>query len=40
VVDRHIKQLKNDGLIESGRKKIALKDMERLQRELDDYIDG
>ncbi len=40
VVDRHIKQLKNDGLIESGRKKIALKDMERLQRELDDYIEG
>ncbi len=38
VIDRHIKLLKSDGLIEKSRRKIALKDMEKLRDELEDYI--
>ena len=38
VVDRHIKLLKSEGLIDKSRRKIALKDMQRLQDELEDYI--
>ncbi|ADV46087.1 Crp/Fnr family transcriptional regulator [Nitratifractor salsuginis] len=38
VVDRHIKQLKNEGVIEAGRRKIALKDMEKLQEKLDNIL--
>jgi len=35
VVDRHIKQLKQEGILEAGRRKIALKNMEKLQDQLD-----
>lgn len=38
VVDRHIKLLKSEGMIEKSRSKIALKDMERLRDELEDYL--
>ncbi len=38
VVDRHIKQLKSEGLIEAGRRKIALKNMEKLQEKLDSLL--
>ena len=38
VIDRHIKLLKSDGLIEKSRRKISLKDMEKLRDELEDYI--
>ena len=36
VVDRHIKQLKAEGILESGRRRLALKNMEKLQEKLDD----
>ena len=35
VVDRHIKQLKQEGILEAGRRKLALKSMEKLQAQLD-----
>jgi CRP-like cAMP-binding protein len=38
VVDRHIKQLKNDGVIDAGRRKIALKNMEKLQEKLENIL--
>ncbi len=38
VVDRHIKQLKKEGILEAGRRKIALKDMQKLQAELDQIL--
>ncbi len=38
VVDRHIKQLKSEGIIESKRRKIALKDMEKLRDKLDNIF--
>jgi len=38
VVDRHIKQLKQDGILESKRRKIILKSMEKLQEELKSLI--
>ena len=38
VVDRHIKLLKSEGLIDKSRKRITLKDMERLRDELDNYL--
>jgi len=38
VVDRHIKQLKSEGILESGRRKLSLKNMEKLQEKLDELI--
>jgi CRP/FNR family cyclic AMP-dependent transcriptional regulator len=38
VVDRHIKQLKEEGIIEAGRRKIALKNLEKLQEKLDNIL--
>ncbi len=38
VVDRHIKQLKEEGILEAGRRKIALKSMEKLQEQLDQIL--
>lgn len=38
VVDRHIKQLKAEGILETGRRKLALKNMEKLQEKLDHII--
>lgn len=38
VIDRHIKLLKSEGMIDKSRRKISLKDMERLKQELDDYL--
>jgi CRP-like cAMP-binding protein len=35
VVDRHIKQLKAEGILEAGRRKLALKNMQKLQEKLD-----
>jgi len=38
VVDRHIKQLKKEGVMESGRRKLMLKDMEKLKEKIDNVI--
>jgi CRP-like cAMP-binding protein len=38
VVDRHIKQLKKEGIMESGRRKLMLKDMEKLKEKIDNVI--
>ncbi|WP_456432876.1 Crp/Fnr family transcriptional regulator [Nitratifractor sp.] len=38
VVDRHIKQLKADGILEAGRRKLSLKNMEKLQEQLDTFL--
>ncbi len=38
VVDRHIKQLKSEGIIEAKRRKIALKDMEKLKDKLENIF--
>jgi CRP-like cAMP-binding protein len=38
VVDRHIKQLKAEGILETGRRKLALKNMEKLQEKLDHIV--
>ncbi len=38
VIDRHIKLLKSEGLIDKSRRKISLKDMERLRDKLEDYM--
>ncbi len=38
VVDRHIKQLKEEGIIEAGRRKIALKNLEKLQEKLENIL--
>ena len=38
VIDRHIKLLKSEGMIDKSRRKISLKDMERLRDELEDYV--
>ncbi|WP_456457010.1 Crp/Fnr family transcriptional regulator [Nitratifractor sp.] len=38
VVDRHIKQLKEEGILEAGRRKIALKNMKKLQEQLDQIL--
>ena len=38
VVDRHIKQLKAEGILETGRRKLALKNLEKLQEKLDHIV--
>jgi len=38
VVDRHIKQLKADGILEDARKKIALKDHEKLLERIKNIV--
>ena len=38
VVDRHIKQLKAEGILETGRRKLALKNLEKLQEKLDHIL--
>jgi CRP-like cAMP-binding protein len=38
VVDRHIKQLKTEGILEAGRRKMSLKNMEKLQEKLDHIL--
>ncbi len=38
VVDRHIKKFKEDGIIESARKKIILKDYEKLLERIRDLV--
>ena len=38
VVDRHIKQLKQEGILETGRRKLALKNMEKLQEKLEHIL--
>ena len=38
VIDRHIKLLKSEGMIDKSRSKIALKDMQKLKDELEDYL--
>ncbi len=38
VVDRHIKQLKEEGIMESGRRKLMLKDMEKLKEKIDSVL--
>jgi CRP-like cAMP-binding protein len=38
VVDRHIKQLKAEGILETGRRKLALKNLEKLQEKLDHLL--
>ncbi len=38
VVDRHINQLKEEGILDTSRRKLSLKSMERLKEKLDDFI--
>jgi CRP-like cAMP-binding protein len=38
VVDRHIKQLKAEGILEPGRRRLALKNLEKLQEKLDHIV--
>ncbi|WP_457606545.1 Crp/Fnr family transcriptional regulator [Nitratifractor sp.] len=38
VVDRHIKQLKEEGILEAGRRKLALKNMQKLQEKLEQIL--
>ncbi len=38
VVDRHINWLKNEGILDTSRKKFALKNMEKLQEKLESFI--
>jgi len=38
VVDRHIKQLKQEEILETGRRKLALKNMEKLQEKLEHIL--
>jgi CRP-like cAMP-binding protein len=37
VVDRHINWLKSEGILDTSRKKFALKNMQKLQEKLDDF---
>jgi len=36
VVDRHIKQLKEEGILDSGRKRLSLKNMQKLKKKLEE----
>ncbi len=38
VVDRHINQLKKEGILDTTRKRFALKNMQKLQEKLDSFI--
>jgi biotin operon repressor len=38
VVDRHINQLKKEGILDTTRTRFALKNMQKLQEKLDSFI--
>jgi CRP-like cAMP-binding protein len=38
VVDRHINWLKSEGILDTSRKKFALKNMQKLQEKLDSFL--